>query len=189
MLISGQPPFTMLVANLASGSDPSRGRAGNPVKIRKSFTFQHFPEIGGRGPDTTPQSPEAPSIGTRLGHVEYTVAATPVRATGVITVTNNDFRGPTAITLGQYALTSGDDFLIGEDANATAVNLGLAIDNLSGYNTAVVDNVVTVTGLAGPTGNNVLFAATGASSNNFGFDPDGRYMAGAEPRIGPPILR
>lgn len=188
MLISGQPPFTMLVANLASGSDPSRGRSGNPVKIRKSFTFQHFPEIGGRGPDTTPQSPEAPGSGTRWGHVEYTAANTPVRATGVITVASNDFSGPTVVTLGQYALTSGDDFLVGEDADATAANLGLAIDNLAGYSTAVAGNIVTVTGLAGPIGNDVLFAATGSSSSNFAFIPTNRRMAGAEPRIGPPIL-
>lgn len=301
-VISAQPPFTMLVANLAGGSDPSRGRSGNPVKIRKSFTFQHFPEISQRGPDTTPQSLDTPGLGTRWGHVAYTVPNTPVGAAGTITVDSNSFAGPTTVHVGQYALTTGDDFSIGADVQATgivtvtafpsaatitiggvaltpaggartpgnndydntlgsvaliaaditaaindaangfvaivtasapgggvvnllaqpvgaagnavtlasnhasvtvsgatlsggldpdestAVNLALVIDALPYYAAIAAGNVVTVTGLAGPTGNEVLFASTGSSPNNFLFSPDNQRMSGAEPSIGPPVI-
>lgn len=187
-LISAQPPFTMLVANLAGGSNPSRGTSGNPVKIRKSFTFQHFPELGGRGPEITPQSLDTPGTATRWGHVEYTVPPVPVNATGTITVASNAFGGPTTVRIGQYDFTSGEDFVIGAGVNNTAANLAAAIDALPEYSAAAVGPVITVTGLAGVLGNAVLFAATGSSPNNFTFSPDDQRMAGAEPKIGPPVI-
>ncbi len=301
-LISAQPPFTMLVANLAGGSNPSRGPSGNPVKIRKSFTFQHFPELSGRGPEITPQSLSTPGVGTSWGHVEYTVPPVPVNATGTITVASNAFGGPTTVRIGQYELTTGDDFAIGTTVQATAtatvtanpssatltiggqaltpaggprtpgsddynntlgtvaliranivaaindaansfaaiatassgvggtlnltavpagslgnavtltssdptitvsdatltggldpdestaLNLSVAIDALPEYSAVAASNVVTVTGLPGVLGNAVLFAATGSSPNNFTFSPDDQRMAGAEPKIGPPVI-
>jgi len=301
-LISAQPPFTMLVANLAGGSDPSRGRSGNPVKVRKSFTFQHFPEIPQRGADTTPQSLDTPGIGTRWGHVSYTVPETPVGATGTVTVASNSFAGPTTVRIGQYAVTTGDDFAVGANVSATgtvtvvaapsaatltiggvaltpaggartpgandydntlgtvaliaaeitaaindgangfvgiavalapggglvdltavpagaagnavtlasnhasvtvsgvalsggldpdestASNLASAVNHLMGYSAVAAGNVVTVTGITGPLGNEVLFASTGSSPNNFVFSPDNLRMSGAEPAIGPPII-
>lgn len=187
-LISAQPPFTMLVANLAGGSNPSRGPSGNPVKIRKSFTFQHFPELGGRGPEITPQSLDTPGTATRWGHVEYTVPPVPVNATGTITVASNAFGGPTTVRIGQYDFTSGEDFAIGAGVNNTATNLAAAIDALPEYSAVAVGAAITVTGLAGVLGNAVLFAATGSSPNNFTFSPDDQRMAGAEPKIGPPVI-
>lgn len=120
-LVSAQPPFTMLVANLTGGSNPSLGKSGNPVKARKSFTFQHFPEVPGRGPETTPESLNTPGTSTRWGHVAYTVPATPVDATGTITISSNAFGGPTTMLVGQYEFTSGYDFAVGSVVQAVAM--------------------------------------------------------------------
>ena len=187
-LMMAQPPFTMLVGNTAGGSNPSRGPSGNPVNVRRSFTFQHFPEMMGRGPRTTPQSEDTPGVGTRWGHVEYTTPPEPVRATGTITVASNAFAGPTAVRIGQFELTSGEDFLIGALASDTANNLASAIGDLPGYSASALGAVVTVDGLPGVIGNEVLFSSTGSSPNNFTFSPVNRRMAGAEPKIGPPVI-
>ena len=301
-LISAQPPFTMLVANLTGGSNPSLGKSGNPVKARKSFTFQHFPEVSGRGPDTTPGSLSTPGAGTRWGHVTYTVPATPVAATGTITISSNTFGGPTTMLVGQYGFTSDYDFDVGSAVQAvatatvaaspsaatltvgglalapaggartpgnndydntlgtvaliranivaaindpangfaaiatasngaggtvnltavpvgaagnavtlvtngvsitvsgatftsgldadesTAVNLAAAISNMPEYTAVATGNVVTVTGIPGMLGNEVLFAATGTSPNNFTLNPNDGRMSGAEPIIGPPVI-
>ena len=301
-LMMAQPPFTMLVANLTGGSNPSRGPAGNPVKVRSSFAFQHFPEMMGRGPRITPESEDTPGVGTRWGHVEYTVPPIPVEATGTITVSSNTFGGPTTVRVGQFDFTSGEDFLIGSVVQATAtatvtanpsaatltiggvaltpagggrtpgandynntlgtvaairanivaaindaansfaaiatatngvggtlnltavpfgslgnavtlasnhpsitvsgaaltggldpdestaLNLSVAISEAPRYSAVAVGNVVTVTGLPGVIGNEVLFSATGSSPNNFTFSPVNRRMSGAEPKIGPPVI-
>jgi hypothetical protein len=187
-LISAQPSFTMLVANLSGGSNPSRGASGNPVKIRKSFAYQNFPELAGRGPEITPPSLPTPGTATRWGHVDYTVSPVPVNATGTITVANNAFGGPTTVRIGQYSFTSGEDFAIGAGVNNTATNLAAAIDSLPEYSAAAVGAAITVTGLVGALGNAVLFAATGSSPNNFTFSPINQRMTGAEPEIGPPVI-
>lgn len=184
--IGAQKPFTMLVANLTGGSDPSRGAAFNPVKKRTAFTVQHFIEIGGRGETTFPRSRSTPGTATRVGHVSYTVANTPVRGSGTITVASNTFLGPTTVTVGKYEFLSGSDFAIGAGVNNTAANLAAAIDATLEYSAVAVGAVVTVTGLTGPLGNEVAFYAGGASPNNFSFTPNDR-MAGAEPALGPII--
>ncbi|NBY13169.1 MAG: hypothetical protein EBQ76_00040 [Betaproteobacteria bacterium] len=68
--------------------------------------------------------------------------------------------------------------------NATATNLAAAIDATPEYAAVAVGAAITVTGLFGPTGNEVAFYAGGASPNNFTFAPVDR-MSGAEPYIGP----
>jgi hypothetical protein len=182
--IGAQKPFTILVANLTGGSDPSRGAAFNPVKKRIGFTMQHFVEIGGRGETTFPLSRSTPGTATRVGLVAYTVPNTPVRGTGTITVASNSFLGPTTVTVGKYEFLSGSDFAIGAGVNATATNLAAAIDATPEYAAVAVGAAITVTGLFGPTGNEVAFYAGGASPNNFTFAPVDR-MSGAEPYIGP----
>jgi hypothetical protein len=188
-LISAQSPFTLLVANLRRGSDPSRGEAGNPDPVRQTYTFQHFPEIGGRGPEVGTVNPRTPGVGTRIGHVDYTTPPVPVLATGTVTVAVNTFAGPTTVQVGQYVLTTGIDFDVGGSLAATATNLAAAIDALPGYSApAPGAAIVTVTGPAGVAGNEVVFASSGASPQNFTFNPIDGTMDGAEPIQGPPIL-
>ena len=119
-LISGQKPFTMLIANLRQGSNPSRGVAGNPVHIRDTYTVQHFPEISGRGPEVSESNTRTPGTGTRVGHVAYTVDGIPVRASGTITVAGT-FTGPTTVNVGGVVLTTEVDFVTtgGTDIAAT----------------------------------------------------------------------
>lgn len=187
-LISAQKPFTMLVANLTKGSDPSKGPLGNPIKARSTYAVQMFPEIGGRGPEVGTPDPRTPGVGTRMGHVTYTTAPVPVAATGDITVATNAFTGPTQIHLGPYVLVTGVDFAIGGSTAVTAGNLEAAIDALPGYSASLVGSTVTVTGPFGVIGNEVAFYAGGANPQNFTFDPIDGTMAGAEPEIGPPVL-
>lgn len=186
-VVGGQKPFTILVANLKGGSDPSRGAAFNPVKQRIGFTMQHFVEVGGRGETTFPLSRSTPGTATRVGYATYTVADTPVRGSGTVTVANNTFLGPTTVMVGKYEFLSGSDFAIGAGVNNTATNLAAAIDATPEYSASAVGAVVTVTGLAGPLGNEVAFYAGGASPNNFTFAP-ADHMAGAEPYIGPVLI-
>ena len=188
-LISAQAPFTMLIANLRQGSDPSKGPSGNPQVIRQTYTVQHFPEIGGRGPEVGTPNPRTPGVGTHLGHVSYTTPPVPVAATGDITVAGNTFAGPTSILLGEHILTSGVDFVIGGSEAATATNLAAAIDALPGFSAPAPGGaVITVTGPFGVIGNELAFYSDGASPYNFTFDPIDGTMAGAEPVIGPPVL-
>jgi len=188
-LIGAQAAFTMLVPVYRGGSNPSRGVAGNPDVKRQTMTMQHFPEIGGRGPETAVSSPKTPGIATRVGHVAYTTSPIPVHATGTITVAGNIFAGPTSVLLGQFLLTSGIEFAIGGTEALTAINLAAAIDALPGYSAPVPGAaIVTVTGPFGVLGNEVLFQADGASPYNFTFTPEDGSLAGAEPALGPVIL-
>ena len=183
-VIGAQKPFTILVANLTGGSDPSRGAAFNPVKKRTGFTMQHFIEVGGRGETTFPLSRSTPGTATRVGLATYTVPNTPVRGTGTITVASNSFLGPTTVTVGKYEFLLGSDCTVGAGVTDTATNLAAAIAATPEYAASAVGAVVTVTGLTGPLGNEVAFYAGGASPNNFTFAPVDR-MSGAEPYIGP----
>ena len=187
-LISAQKPFTMLIANLRQGSDPSRGPAGNPQVIRSTYTSQLFPEIGGRGPEVGTPNPRTPGVGTRIGHVAYTTSPVPVAAAGTITVASIVFAGPTTVQVGQYILTTGVDFLVGGTTALTAAALAAAIDALPGYSAADAGSDVNVTGPFGVIGNEVVFISGGSSPQNFTFSPVDGTMGGAEPVIGPPIL-
>jgi hypothetical protein len=117
-LTGAQKPFTVLVAHIRGGSDPSKGTAGNPVKVRTAMTMQHFVEVPGRGPKGVDQG-TTPGTATRLGHVQYTTDTLPVNATGTITVGTAALAGPTTVLLGNYVLTSGEDFAVVQ-ATATA---------------------------------------------------------------------
>ena len=180
-LITATPAFRMIAPVIRGGSDPSRGPAGNPEIIRNTYSQQHFTEVPGRGPATVDNQ-----RGTRTLLGSLTGAST--GATGEVTVANNTFLGPTSLLLGEYTLTTGVDFEVGGGVNATATNLGAAIDLLEGYSTSVVGPAVTITGPSGPVSNEVKFQASGVSPANFTLDPAEGSLSGGSPTIGPPVI-
>lgn len=187
-LIMAQRPFTMLVANLRRGSNPSRGPAGNPDPIRQTYTHQLFPELGGRGPEVSTPDPRSPGVSTHIGHVAYTTPPVPVAAAGTITVAADVWTGPTTVHIGQFVLTSDVDFVTGGGVNPTATNLATAINALPGYTATPAGAVITVGGPFGVQGNEVAFYADGSTPQNLTFAPADDTMAGAEPTRGPVIL-
>ena len=174
--VTAQRPFTMIVAALRSGSDPSRGAIDNPIVAIETYTRQSFPEIPGRGPECFYAGIKGTTTRTGL------LSGTPQNSTGGrITVASNAFLGPTSIQLGEYTLTTGDDFPIGVDAAATAVSLTALINGLPGYTGFHLGaGVISLSGPAGPIGNEILLRSTGVSPGNFSFVP----LAGAAPAIG-----
>lgn len=184
---TGQSPYTLLVANLSGGSDPSKGVAGNPNRIRSGFQFQHFPEVQrqantrGSEPD-----PSTPGVDTKMGLMDYTAAPVPVAATATIVVADNDFTLPATLNIGQYTLVSGTDFTPGGSTALTATALAAVINALPEFSAPVpAASTITVTGPEGPDGNLILLEAIfeGAVAN---YTLTG--FSGAEPTIGPPTI-
>jgi hypothetical protein len=175
-LVSAQKPFTMITAPVRGSSDPSRGPSGNPVIAHKSYTSQFIIEIGrSKGPDCFGST----GLISVVGMSTYTGAA-PVASSGTVTVTA-PFDGPTTLYLGQYAFTSGEDFV-------DAPSLAVAISTAPGYSAVEAGGVVTITGPVGLMGNELTFISNGVSSGNLVLDPNYGHLSGAEPYIGPPIL-
>jgi hypothetical protein len=188
-LTTGQPAFTMLVPTHAGGSDPSRGATGNPSVVRTTFRQQHLPEVPGStgwGPNTVPE--ETPGLRTKTGLLT-TTAGVPVGASGTITVDSNDFAFPATLHVGEYTLISGDGFTVGGNVNATAQNVAGAIGRLHGFDAVAAFAVVTITGPAGPDGNDLLFEAIyDGDVENFTLAPAVGTFESAEPTIGPPTI-
>lgn len=123
--ITGQAPFNILVANLEAGGDPSQGTTGNPTKIRTGFTKQLFPERGAGSQEPRTLSAKTPGLGTKQGLVEYTTAGLPLPAVATVTVSNINFTDPVILYVGDYSVTSNEDFGaggVGEDITDTAPN-------------------------------------------------------------------
>lgn len=182
-LITGQKPYTYLVANLRQGSDPSKGPAGNPQKMRSKITRQHFPEVSKAGDPSDDEffDPSTPGIHTRLGLVEG--ESTP--ATATVTVADNDFSAGAILYVGVYTLVAGVDFSVGGSVGATAANLANAINNLDGFSASPSGADVDITGAGGPTGNETrLEADYGGGVTNYTIT----RFAGGLPEIGPPDL-
>lgn len=182
-LITGQKPYTYLVANLRQGSDPSKGPAGNPQKMRSTYTRQHFPEVPKAGDPSDDEfySHSTPGTHTRLGLVEG--ESTP--ATATVTVADNDFSAGATLYVGEYTLVSGVDFSVGGTAGDTATNLANAINNLDGFTASPSGSDVDITGAGGPAGNEArLEAEYGAGVTNFTIT----RFSGGLPEIGPPDL-
>jgi len=125
-LIGAQPEFTILVANLRGGSDPSRNVGGNPVKIRTGFRKQHFPVLGRAPNPRTTEAPGCATTKTLVGLLDYTTPPVPVGAGGTVTIISTDFTAPATLVLGEYRLVSGEDFVVaggtpvvGEDITST----------------------------------------------------------------------
>ena len=183
--ITAQKPFTMLVAHLAGGSDPSKGPSGNPVITRKTFTQQRLVAVSGRVQDSI-QDGKNPGCGTQYGVM---LTGDAVRSSVEITIASNTFTGKTWLHLGKYQLYVGEDFLIGGGVNDTAANLADLINTLPEFTASVpAGGVFTVEGLTGPSGNITQVSADGVDPGNFAFDPGTGIMGGAEPYIGPPLI-
>ena len=182
--VTAQKPFTMIVGALKQGSDPSRGPSGNPVVAISTYTRQSFPEIPGRGADST--YPGIKGTTSRLGLL--TGAAT--AATGTITVNATPaILGVTTVHLGEYVLTSDVEFTVDPASGGnTATSLATAIAKLDGYGATPAGAVVSVTGPVGVLGNEASFRASGVSPYLFVFSPVGGSMGDAQPTIGPPTI-
>lgn len=117
---TAQKPFTMLVANLAAGGDPSRGKIGNPVKIRTSFTQQILPAVSSAAVDglwARQLSGKTPGLGVLQGVVDTASAES---ASVVLTVQDNDFSMPSTLYVGPYGFTSDVDYVVAAATQATA---------------------------------------------------------------------
>jgi len=70
-----------------------------------------------------------------------------------------------------------------------ASDLAVFITTLPGFTATVLANVVTVTGPAGPSGNDLsLEAYYGGAVSNYTFAPVDGYFGSGEPVIGPPTI-
>ena len=190
-LVTAQRPFTMLTPGLTGGSDPSRGVAGNPVKVRESYRIQMFPEVAGRGDDRNDGDPSTPGLTTRQGLATFTTADTFVASTGQITVAAATTPAVESwIQIGEYKLVTDYDFtVVNADTATTATNLATAINELPGFTAAgPAGSVITFTGPAGPGGNDIVFLAGGGSPAMFTLAPATGTLQSAEPVIGPPSI-
>lgn len=188
-LITAPAKFTVLVANLQGSGDPSRGTSGNPVKIRTGFTTQVLPEIARGSTRTQVDDPSSPGLHSRQGLLTCTVPGVPVGSSGVITVADNDFTAAAVLVLGEYTLTSNEDYTPGGTTALTAAAIGVAIDALPGFSASVVLSDITVTGPTGLVGNDLLFEATYLGTvENFTLNPSSGFLSGGEPTIGPPTI-
>jgi hypothetical protein len=107
-LITAQPKFKLLVANIENAGDPSRGY--NPVKVRTGFEKQLLPEVPRVGARTRSPDHSTPGVHTYQGLLDYTVPLTPVTCTGTVEVVDNDFSAAATLYLGPYILVSNEDF-------------------------------------------------------------------------------
>jgi hypothetical protein len=187
-VVSAQRPFTMLLGTLRQGSDPSLGPAGNPDVTRTTMTVQYMPEVAVKdGPDAVSLDNDARGLTTYRGNLLEPSGLGPQNATATVQVTSAVFEGPTSLILGQYTLTTDEDYIVdpASVANTTAA-LTTAIDDLPDYS-AVDDGVdtITITGPVGLMGNMIVFRAAGVSPGNFTLAPTDGSLDGAEPTIGP----
>jgi hypothetical protein len=186
-LITAQPKFKILVANIEGAGDPSRGM--NPVKVRTGFVQQLIPEVP-RGPTVTEaEDYKSPGTHTHQGLLDYTTPPVPVGCTGTVTVVDNDFAAPATLYVGEFTLTSGEDYTVGGTTDLTAAALASAINALPGFSALAALSVVTVTGPFGPNGNTTLFDDVyTAAIQNFTLSPATGFFSGGEPTIGPPEI-
>ena len=185
-LVTGQKPFTILVANLWQGSDPSRGSVGNPEKVRTGFTIQHLPQVS-RGGDGLARSNRGttPGVTTQQG----LLSGDPAGATATITVDDNDFTDKAFLFIGPYVLTSGEDFTVGGSTGATATAIATAIGALPGITASPSGSDVNITVRGGPAGDRVRFDVLFAGSvTNYTLAPANGYCSGGSPSLGAPTL-
>lgn len=133
MRVAAPPKFKVLVANLASGSDPSLNTGGNPVKCRTGFTLQML---------------HTPSGVVRTnGPTQQPLPVSAINNMARIVVTSARYWDPTVTAPGpfyyQEELRAFDqypqaatDFGIGEGSNTGPVNT-VASEIASWFNAAV----------------------------------------------------
>lgn len=186
-LLTGQNSFTYLVANVDGAGDPSRNL--NPVKLRQLFRQQHFMEIGRPGALSKAFSASRPGLHMTSGLVKYTTSPVPVECEATVTVVDNDFTTKATLFIGDYTVTSAEDFTPGGSTAATATALAAAIDALPLLTATALGSVVTVLGPVGLMGNTAsLQASYKGLVKNYTLDPVDGFCAQAEPQYGPPEI-
>lgn len=184
----GAQPGFQLLAPITVNSD------GEQVVLRQTYTTQPITQVA---PNTQtpvlPQTPggllPGPGLRTFQGNLQYTAGTTPAGATATVLVANNDFSLPAVLYLGDYTITSGEDFTVGAGVAGTATALAAAIDGLPGFTAAAVVATVTITGPTGPGGNFVVCTARyGGEIKNYTLNPTSGMMSSGQPVFGPPVL-
>ena len=188
-VISAQRPFTMLLGTLRQGSDPSLGPAGNPDISRTTVTMQYMPEVAVKdGPDLMPLNNKSRGQTVYRGNLLEATGIGPIASGGTVLVTSATFNGPTTLVLGQYTITTDEDYtpVVG-DVGATGIALTAAITALPGYSASDDGaGLVTIVGPVGLMGNMLEFRAGGVTPNNYTLtSARAGYLSGAEPTIGP----
>ena len=183
--ISAQPEFNILVANLEGGGDPSQGTTGNPVKIRTGFTRQLFPERGAGSQEPRALSPKTPGLGTKQGLVEYTTAGIPVPCSATVTVSSSVFTDPAILYVGDYTVTSGEDFAVagtayvGEDITNTVPDGIIVIWRTAGAGAG--EGIINVPGnLPLTPGSVTIHWLTGAAGMSQTDDGVGGFLVGGD---------
>ena len=148
-LLTASPKFKILVANLQGSGNPSKGL--NPTKIRTGFEKQMLREIAQGTNRSEVDDPSTPGLHTQQGLLTYS-GATPVGCSGTITVADNDFTDAATLSVGQYTITSGEDFTVGTDTQATADMTVLATPSTADL--TIGGQVLTAAGGARTPGNN-----------------------------------
>ena len=187
-VISAQRPFTVLLGTLQQGSDPSLGPAGNPVITRSTMTMQYMPEIAvAKGPELVSPNNKARGLTTYRGNLLEAGGVGPLPSGATVLVTSATFNGPTTLVLGQYTITTDEDYTpTAGDVAATGVSLTAAITALPGYSASDDGaGLVTIVGPVGLMGNMLEFRAGGVTPNNYTLTPSDGSLGAAEPTIGP----
>lgn len=171
-------PFTCLVGNFPYGSYPDHNMPiyQNPPPNRQAITHQ-IVSVGDR----------------RVNAQNYVALIDGAIAPKVasLTVDDNDFTTGTAvITLGDYTLTSGVDYVPGGTTAVTAANIAAAISTLPGFTATVpAGSQVDIEYVYGPA-NQVDFSITyyGTILNFDPVDPTDGFMGNGGPNFAPPDL-
>jgi hypothetical protein len=167
-----QPPFTILVANLNSPSDPSAGVAAG--KARTAFTTQIVRDDDGNY-----------RTGTLSGTVSGCTASITVVTAAAPTSLLED-----VIFIGSIEIIEDRDFtVVGADTDATATRLAAAINNLAGFSAevnGVTTNQVDITGPSGPV--KIPIKIVTRSGNYTLSGNDGDHMTQGTPSVGGPII-
>lgn len=147
MPLSAPPKFKILVANLAGGSDPSRGTSGNPVKLRTGFQLQMVTLPNGTGRVAGPIQAHLPP--TALNH------------TAAIQVVSATYWDPTVdpppqfyqeeeVQIFDQYLVASEEFGVGLGSgvgpvNGIATSLATAISSIDGMSASSVGDTVYIT--------------------------------------------
>lgn len=137
-----QAAYTTVTPNLAAGSDPSRGPAGNPVVLRRGQTLQNliYRSVQSQGaliPEPATATLADCQVVITVDTVDYPDPNAPI--VGV----DDDFFEPDVIQIEEYRLRAGYEFGVAEGhgvgtVGAVATSLGAAISNLNLQNVLAV---------------------------------------------------
>lgn len=120
----------------------------------------------------------------RYAHGILTGTITPSTAT--VTVADNDFSDEAILTIGDFTLRSGVEYVVGGSAAATATNIAAAISNLPGFSAVDVGSDVNISGPESlNSGECVLEAQYQGAVVNFTLSPTGGFFNPGGQTIGP----